>query len=357
MNASPLSIDDLRRRIADVPRVPLARLPTPLEEAPRFGQRIGGVRVLVKRDDCTGLLFGGNKVRHAEFLLADALEKQCDVLIWGAGVQSNNCRVTAAACTKLGLECRLYLSRTTGPAAVQGNLLLDHLVGARVEIVNAAMGPELNALLEEKAAELRATGRRPYVWHPPRTVPLAAISYVVAAAELVEELRRIEIEPTAVYVASSGSTGAGLALGFRVLGIPWPVRSVGYIHWPWDVPTNMADAANGAAEILGLPHRLSAAEINYTDAQIGSAYGAVTPAGREAFHLMATSEALLLDPVYTARAAAQLIADVRQCTLGEGDTVVFIHTGGTPAVFAAADDLRAEHMTVPSADSRAFDHE
>jgi 1-aminocyclopropane-1-carboxylate deaminase/D-cysteine desulfhydrase-like pyridoxal-dependent ACC family enzyme len=321
MDMPHLTSDDLRRRAERLPRVALAHLPTPLEEAPRFAGRIGPVRVFIKRDDCTGLLFGGNKVRHAEFLLADAIQQGCDVLVWGAGVQSNNCRVTAAACTRLGLEC------------------LDQLVGARVELVDAAMGPDLNELLSRKAAELRAAGRRPYVWHPPQTVPLAAVSYVLAAAELVDDLRRIDVEPAAVYVSSSGSTGAGLALGLRVLGIDWPVRSVGYIHWPWDVPQTMADAANGAAEHLDLPHRLAANDINYTAEQIGADYGQLTPAGREALHLMATTEALLLDPVYTARATAQLIADVRSDHVPAGSTVVLIHTGGAPAVFAAAEDV------------------
>src|SRR5919198_1692082 len=121
MNPGATTADDLRRRAARLPRVPLAHLPTPLEEAPRFAARVGNVRVFVKRDDCTGLLFGGNKVRHIEFLLADALHQGCDVIVWGAGVQSNNCRVTAAGCAKLGLECRLYLTRTTGRSIVQGN--------------------------------------------------------------------------------------------------------------------------------------------------------------------------------------------------------------------------------------------
>jgi 1-aminocyclopropane-1-carboxylate deaminase/D-cysteine desulfhydrase-like pyridoxal-dependent ACC family enzyme len=333
------SIEELRRRAARVPRVSLAHLPTPLEEASRFAGRIGDVRIFVKRDDCTGLLFGGNKVRHAEFLLADAIQQNCDVLVWGAGIQSNNCRVTSAACARLGLECRLYLSRTTGPADVQGNLLLDHLVGAHVELVDAAMGPELNALLADKAAELRAAGRRPYVWHPPRVVPLATVSYVLAAAELVEDLQQIQIEPAAVYVSSSGSTGAGLALGLRALGIDWPVRSIGYIHWPWDVPNTMSEWANQAAEHLKLPQRLAPSDINYAVEQIGTDYGRLTPAGRDALRLMATTEALLLDPVYTARATAQLIADVRSGRAPAGSSVVLIHTGGGPAVFAAATDV------------------
>src|ERR671934_3043465 len=134
----------VRNIVARLPRVDLAHLPTPLEEVPRFAERVGGVRIFLKRDDCTGLLFGGNKTRHNEFLLADALHQGADLLVWGAGVQSNNCRQTAAACAKLGLECHLYLTRATHNEDVQGNLLLDHLMGAQVHIVDAAMGPGMD---------------------------------------------------------------------------------------------------------------------------------------------------------------------------------------------------------------------
>lgn len=334
MALSTMSTQELREIVDRVPRVRFAHLPTPLEEAPRFAEEIGAGRVFVKRDDCTGLLFGGNKVRHAEFLIADAIEKQADVLVWGAGIQSNNCRVTAAACAKLGLECRLFLSRKAGRPDILGNLLLDHLVGAKVELVDDAMGPDLNARLQKEAKLLRAQGRRPYSWDTPKSVPIATVSYVLAAAELVEDLRRFGVNPAAIYVSSSGSTGAGLVLGLRALGIHWPVRSVGYIRWPWNVPQEMAKWANRAAEMIGLPTRLVAEDIGYSDEQIGVDYQQLSNAGLEAIRLMARTEALLLDPVYTARAVAQLIADVRSRRIPADADIVFVHTGGGPAVFA-----------------------
>src|SRR3954451_24226868 len=147
MSVPVLSPEDVRRAVAALPRLHLAHLPTPLDEAPRFAERIGVGRVLIKRDDCTGMLFGGNKTRHNEFLLADALRRECDVIVWGAGIQSNNCRQTAAACAKLGLECRLFLSRTTPGDAPQGTLLLDPPAGARVERVDEPMGEPLLRLL------------------------------------------------------------------------------------------------------------------------------------------------------------------------------------------------------------------
>src|SRR5436190_22759728 len=162
MSFPKLSPTEVREAAAKLPRVPLAHLPRPLEEAPRFAAKIGGgVRVFIKRDDCTGLVLGGNKARHNEFILADAVAEGCDMFVWGALVQSNNCRQTAAACAKLGIECRLYLSRMDYKTAPQGNLLLDYLVGAHVEFTDAKIGPELYDLLEEKAAGSRATGRRP----------------------------------------------------------------------------------------------------------------------------------------------------------------------------------------------------
>src|SRR5437763_1071830 len=161
MSRPTLTTDELRRCAARLPRVNLAHLPTPLDEVPRFAEAIGrgtrasGSRVFIKRDDCTGLLFGGNKTRHNEFILGDAVAQGADLLVWGAGVQSNNCRQTAAGCAKLGLEWRLYLGRTGHGEEPQGNLLLDFLVGAHVEFTDAAIGPDLDAYLAARADEFR----------------------------------------------------------------------------------------------------------------------------------------------------------------------------------------------------------
>ncbi len=334
-----LSPEEVRRALAELPRLHLAHLPTPLDEAPRFAERIGVGRVLIKRDDCTGVLFGGNKTRHNEFLLADALRRGCDVVVWGAGIQSNNCRQTAAACAKLGLECRLFLSRTTHSDDLQGNLLLDHLVGAHVELVDAPMGELMLELLRERAERLRAAGRRPYVWDEERGGPLAAASYLLCMAEVLEQVRQRGLSPTAFYAAAAGPTGAGLALGRAVLGLPWPVRLIAPIRWPWDTRQKMADVAGRSAALLGLPHRLSRDDVDLREDFIGPGYGAVTPGGWEALRLLATTEGILLDPVYTAKAMAGLIHDTRQGRLGRDDTVVFLHTGGLPAVFAYRDDL------------------
>ncbi|HEY8505748.1 MAG TPA: pyridoxal-phosphate dependent enzyme, partial [Gemmataceae bacterium] len=290
-----LTIPQLERRVARLPRVDLAHLPTPLEEVPRFADEVGPVRIFIKRDDCTGLLFGGNKARHNEFLMADALYQNCDMVVWGAGVQSNNCRQTAAACAKLGLECRLYLCRLHYPPEPQGNLLLDHLVGAKVEIIDAELGPELNEFLAARVEEFRAQGRRPYYWNPPRVVPLAAVSYALCMAEIAAQMRAAHLKPDAVYVSSAGATGAGLALGKTLLGLDCAVRSICPIRWPWDVQVSMAETAGQAAAMLGLPHRFDADGIDATEDYIGPGYGKPSPEGQEALHLLAKTEGVLLD--------------------------------------------------------------
>lgn len=335
MPSPVLTPAEVRAAVGKLPRARLAHLPTPLEEAPRFAAKIGGgVRVFVKRDDCTGLLLGGNKARHNEFLLGDAVDQGCDMVVWGAGVQSNNCRQTAAGCAKLGLECRLYLSRGHYKTEPQGNLLLDYLVGAHVEFTDAKLGPELNALLASKAEEFRAKGRRPYFWNPPRVVPLSAVSYTLCLAEIAEQMAALGLKTDALYVSSAGATGAGVALGRALLGWTCPTRLICPMHWPWNIPTRMADDANAAAERLGLPHRLTAADIDADESYVAPGYGLPSPAGREALHLLATTEAVLTDPTYTAKALAALIADVRAGKYPAGSAIVFIHTGGVPAVFA-----------------------
>jgi 1-aminocyclopropane-1-carboxylate deaminase/D-cysteine desulfhydrase-like pyridoxal-dependent ACC family enzyme len=342
MRFPTLTPDQVGQAVAKLPRVRLAHLPTPLEPAPRFAQRLGGPPIFIKRDDCTGMLMGGNKTRHNEFLLADAQRQGADMLVWGAGIQSNNCRQTAAACAKLGLECHLYLTRASHNDDVQGNLLLDYLMGAHVHIIDVPMGPALDDLLMTKAAEFRKAGRRPYVWDRNKGRPIAAVSYVLCLAEIAEAAQPLGIEPSALYCSAAGATGAGLALGRAVLGLPWNIRLICPIRWPWDTPADIAHVANQTAELLGFPHRLTAADIDIRQDYIGPSYGAVTPAGREALDLLARTEGILLDPSYTSKAMAGLIDDVRQGRVARDKPLVFLHTGGTPAVFAYRDELVGE---------------
>src|SRR5262245_23839479 len=276
MASMPLSIDALRQAAARLPRARLAHLPTPLEDAPRLSKKLGGPRLLIKRDDCTGMLMGGNKTRHNEFLLAEALEQKAEVLVWGAGVQSNNCRQTVAACNKLGLDCILFLSRAAHNDDIQGNLLLDHLMGAEVHIIDEPLGPGLDDVLLREAEKLRQAGRKPFVWDRVKGRPIAAVSYALCLAEILDQARAQGVEPKAVYAAAAGATGAGLALGKAVLGWQGHVRLLCPIRWPWDTPADLAGVANATAQLLGLPHRLEAKDIDVRTDYIGPGYGSVT---------------------------------------------------------------------------------
>jgi L-cysteate sulfo-lyase len=334
----------LRAGIDRLPRYSLSHLPTPLEHLPRFSRQLGGPEIYIKRDDCTGLLFGGNKARHNEFLLGDALAKRADTFVWGAGVQSNNCRQTAAACAKAGLDCYLVLGR--GDAALgieppQGNLLLDHIVGAIVQIVDEAVGPALDARIDELAAELREQGRRVYAWDRHIVKPLAAVSYVLCLVEIVEQSAVAGFVPDAVYVSSSGSTGSGLALGAAALDRPLPVRSIAPMIWPWDTQDDMARIANQAAELMGVDTRLAAADVDVSNDYVSPGYGQPSPAGLEAIALLARTEGILLDPIYSGKAMAALIDHIRNDRLTADQKVVFVHTGGTPAVFAYHEEMAA----------------
>lgn len=342
--AKPLTTDELRSYIARVPRTPLAHLPTPLELLPRFSKAVSptGPRVWIKRDDCTGLLFGGNKARHNEFLIADALAKGADLVVWGAGVQSNNCRQTAAACAKVGLDIHLVLGRgkpATQPDIVQGNLLLDHIVGASIEIVEEAIGPALDQKITEVAERFRSQGRKVYLWDRPVVLPLAALSYALCMAEIVEQSNASGFEPAAVYVSSAGSTGAGVALGAKALGVSYPVRSIAPMIWPWDSQQELSTTANRAAELAGIDTRLSPDDILFISDYLGPGYGQPSDGGIEALTLLARTEGILVEHVYTAKALSGLIDHIRAGRFQANQDVVFVHTGGTPAIFAEADLL------------------
>jgi D-cysteine desulfhydrase/L-cysteate sulfo-lyase len=333
-----LTVAEIRDRLARVPRVRLAHLPTPLERLPRLSAAVGGVTIFVKRDDCTGLACGGNKARHNEFIFGDALAKGADLFVWGAGVQSNNCRQTAAACAKLGLDCHLILGRNRpfgdGPDPVQGNLLLDHILGATIEIVEEGLGSRLEARIAATAERYRAAGRRPYFWDSPVVKPLAALSYVDAVAELWGQWPEDTPPPAAIYVSSAGSTGAGAALGVDLLGWNTRLRSIAPLQWEWDTRREMADTAAAAARLLGLEIAFPSERIDVDFGQIPPGYGKASEAGLEAIALAARTEGLLLDPTYTGKALAGLIADIRSGALPPGSSAVLIHTGGIPGIFA-----------------------
>lgn len=339
------SAKELVALLDKLPRTRLAHLPTPLEFLPRFSEAIGGPRIWIKRDDCTGLAFGGNKARHNEYLIADALAKGADTIVWGASVQSNNCRQTAASCAKVGLACHLVLGRgkpADGPDVPQGNLLLDHIVGASIEIVEEAEGLALDKKILEAADRLRQQGRQVYERDPKYVKPLAALSYVGAVVELLEQTADSDVTPDALYMCSAGSTGAGVSLAKASLGASFHVQHITPIVWPWDTQAAMTQIANDAAERLGIETRLEASDLHVSEDYVGEGYGIPSAGCLEAMTLLARTEGILLDPSYSGKSMAGLIDHIRQGRWTKDQNVVFIHTGGTPALFAYNDQLATD---------------
>ncbi|MDP6447944.1 MAG: pyridoxal-phosphate dependent enzyme, partial [Pirellulaceae bacterium] len=222
---------------------------------------------------------------------------------------------------------------------VQGNLLLDHLVGATVEIVDVDVGLGVQQKIAEAADRLRAAGKCVYQNKKAAVKPLAALSYVLCATELVEQTAAADFSPAAAYICSAGSTGAGLTLGLAALGHPFPVRHFTPIVWPWNTREDMTSIANAGAERLGVATRLTPEDIDVSEEFVGAGYGIPSAECLEAISLLARTEGILLDPSYSGKGMAALIDHVRGGRFSSEENVVFVHTGGTPALFAYRDEL------------------
>lgn len=335
--------EQLEQAIAQLERIPLASVrPTPLEHLPRLSATLGGPPIYIKRDDLTGLAFGGNKTRMLEFSMADAVAKQAEVIVFGAAVQSNYCRQLAAACAKLGIELHLYLrpEREIDKVEIQGNQLLQRLFGAKVTILEDNNRANQQAMIAAKAEELRRAGKRVYVPRQADTVDLDAIAYAESALEIVRQCRNLHIQPRYLYATAFDTTQAGLVLGMKFLDNAMHVRGITPTSLPEDQRLQkMVDMANHGAERLGLDIELSAADFDNDDSFIGERYGISSEAGLEAIHLLAHTEGILIDPVYTGKGLSALIAHIRQGKLDKNEPVLFLHTGGAPALFAFAEDL------------------
>lgn len=328
------------------PRLHLAHLPTPLERMDRLSRALAGPEIWIKRDDQTGLATGGNKTRKLELLLADALEQGDSVVLTVGAVQSNHCRQTAAAAARAGLDCVLVL-RGEAPPRDQwtGNLLLDDLLGARIWW--AGDGDPLDALQAAAEAE-RAAGRKPYVIPYGGSNAVGAAAYALAFEELWGQMASLGtgLDPVVfdrvVFASSSGGTQAGLVVGARSCGYAGQVLGIsvdktgGHLH-----ETVSALLAPTAAR-LGLDLRFSPDDVQINDDFLGGGYAVLTGAEREAVRLVARTEGILLDPVYTGKAMAGLLGLIRRGEIGASERVLFWHTGGLPALFAYADGLLSE---------------
>ena len=327
----------LCEKIAQLPQVDIGHFPTPLEECPRLSEELGGPRIFIKREDCSGLAFGGNKVRQLTFTIGDGVNQGADTIIQGAASQSNHCRQAAAASAKLGLKCYLRLARDN-KSVRQGNVLLDELSGADVEFVDASMGSELDAIKYALAEELKEKGLKPYVLAAPRSTALAAVAFAWCIAEIHEQQEAIGIDADWIYAASAGGTQGGLILGTKVLGMEMKPFGIAPIGWP-DRVERIRNAANDAAGILGLDLVINDDDVRNSDDYVGEDYGVLTPECVDALKLMARTEGIFLDPSYTSKALSGLIDHIQKGRISADETVIFLHTGGTPALFAYNEEL------------------
>ncbi|MDQ7844291.1 MAG: D-cysteine desulfhydrase family protein [Armatimonadota bacterium] len=327
-------------QIGNLPRIRLAHLPTPLEEAPRLTEFLGGPRIWVKRDDLTGLAIGGNKARKLEFLLGQARHSGCDVVITVGAVQSNHARMTAAAARRLGLDVVLVLNGEE-PEVSQGNLLLDRIFGADVRIVQTDDDYVLMGVVDDLARHLRREGRRPYVIPRGGSNALGAAAYMAAALELLTQANQMGVRVDAiVHASTSGGTQAGLYTGTKVTESG--VQVIGISAGPKKevVAQRVLKIVEELTALLELRWRPHPDDILVYDDFVGERYGVPTPECLEAIRLAARTEGLLLDPVYTGKAMAGLRGLVARAQFRAGQNVVFWHTGGQPALFAHAAALQ-----------------
>jgi D-cysteine desulfhydrase family pyridoxal phosphate-dependent enzyme len=310
------------------PRLRIAHLPTPFEELPRLSATLGGPRLLVKRDDQTGLAFGGNKTRKLEFLLAEAQAQDAKTILTTGALQSNHCRQTAAAAARFGFACFLVLVGTP-PQQASGNLLLDQLLGAQV--VWVANRQQRDSALRETYEKVEADGGQPYLVPYGGSSPTGALAYAYAIQELLEQGQQPD---WIVFPSSSGGTQAGMVSGARHFGYRGRVLGIS-VDEPQDaLKMRVAELASETSERLGKRVSFSPDEILVNADYCAAGYGVLTERERRAVQAFARSEGLLLDPVYTGRAAAGLIDLIEKGFFKRGETVLFWHTGGTPGLFA-----------------------
>lgn len=338
--------------IEEIPRIKLASLPTPLLDAPRLSATLGGPQILMKRDDLTGLAMGGNKSRKLEFILADAKAKGVDILITTGAAQSNFAMQMAAAGRKLDMRTILILLKGQH-TEVQGNLLLDQLLDAEVRYMDIApteFNKGFKALqqlsleaMEQLANELRKKGHNPYVVSSGGDIPLGTVGYVVAVREIAQQLTDLGLQANYLVVAhGAGGTQAGLALGAKYYKLPFKVIGCSVSFAKEGCQHFCAELYNNTAKMLGLDLTISPDEITVFDDYIGDGYGIPGKACIDAIKLVAKTEGIFLDPVYTGKAMAGLIDLIHKGKFASSDTVIFVHTGGVPALFAYNKELMTQ---------------
>lgn len=322
------------------PRLRFAHLPTPLEPMERLSKRLGGPRLWIKRDDCTGLAGGGNKTRKLEFLMAAAVADKADTVITQGATQSNHARQTAAIAARLGMACHILLEDRTGSAEPEyhynGNVLLDQLYNAPLKKYPA--GADMNAAMDELAAALKSEGRRPYIIPGGGSNPLGALGYVNAALELLYQSNAMGLRVDhVVHATGSAGTQAGLVAGLAGANSGIAVLGVGVRAARETQEHNVFKLARATADYLGLAEVVKREQVVADCDYVGEGYGIPAPSTIEAIELLARTEGILLDPVYSGKGMAGLIGLIRQGRFKASENIVFIHTGGAQALFGYRD--------------------
>lgn len=312
-------------------KVQLAHLPTPIDDLPYLSSQMGGPRLWVKRDDLTGLAFGGNKVRKLEYLLAEAKAQGAEIILTTGAAQSNHCRQTAASAVRKGFECTLVLTGDE-PDVYSGNNFLDRLLGANIIWVDPV---ERDEALRREVEVLENEGRNPYLIPYGGSNRMGAFSYAMAVEELMTQLQG-DFPDWIVFASSSGGTQAGLVAGAQYYGLGSKILGIS-VDEPAPVLTaRVADLANEVAGLLGRAFSFVPEDILVNDDYIGKGYGVMGDLERKAIKDFARWEGILLDPVYTGRAGGGLLDLIQKGFFTPEETVLFWHTGGTPGLFADA---------------------
>ena len=322
--------------MARFPRIRVAHLPTPLEPLERLSAALGGPEIWIKRDDCTGLSTGGNKTRKLEFLMAEALAEGADLVVTQGATQSNHARQTAAFAAKLGVQCHILLEDRTGSTDPNynnnGNVFLDYLHGATAE--KRPAGLDMNAELERVAERFRAAGRSVFAIPGGGSNPTGALGYANCAMELVSQAnQRGLVIDHIVHATGSSGTQAGLIAGLKAMNANIPVLGIGVRAPKAQQEENVFKLATATAELLGCPGAVRREDVVANTDHVGEGYGIPTPAGIAAIEMFARFEGILLDPVYSGKGAAGLIDLIGKGVYASGQRIVFLHTGGSAALF------------------------
>jgi L-cysteate sulfo-lyase len=319
-------------------KISFAGFPTPLQRMPRLSRVLGGPRLFVKRDDMTDLAFGGNKARKLELLFADAKDQGTDVLIATGAVQSNCACIVASAARRLGMKPVLVLVGKE-PDVYDGNLLLDKLLSAEIRFVDGH-GLHVEDLMNSLADEFKAKGHNPYIIPVGASTPLTVPGYVLAMEELVNQFKEIgETIDYIVCACGTGGTQAGLIFGAKLLDVTAKILGASVFASKADASRTVAQLVNGSAELLDVDLSIVPEDVTVFDDYIKEGYGVLNKEVTEAIKLVAETEGIFLDPVYTGKAMVMLIDLIKKGYFKKGDNVVFFHTGGLPALFLYRNEL------------------